>query len=281
MRLILPIILAAGVSSAHAQEPSLANPESITCGQKHCFVSNIGEKFDATAKDGDGFIVRTDLMGRLVAGSTIPEESVLNAPKGLALLDDVLYAVDLDRVVAFDAESGEAQGEWPALDGTEGLNDIAVLGDALLVTDFTGGRLLRLDPAEGYSVLAEGIPGANGVIAAPDNRTAYVAASGAALNGGFLYQVDLSAGAVKPLSQETGIFDGITWGPSGKLIVTDWVDIHAPTSGRILAFDPSSGAAREIDTPGPVIGPADLTMANQKLLIPALPEGRIVSISIK
>ncbi|RNF34000.1 Vgb family protein [Paracoccus methylarcula] len=280
MRLVLPIILAAAASSADAQERSLANPESITCGEEHCFVSNIGEKLDATARDGDGFIARTDLMGELVAGPAIPKDGILNAPKGLALLEDVLYGVDLDRVVAFDPETGETRGEWPAPDGTEGLNDIAVFGDALLVTDFTGGRLLRLDPAKGFIVLAAGMPGANGVIAAPDGVTAYVAASGAELEGGHLYRVDLESGRVEPLGRETGIFDGITWGPEGKLIVTDWVDIHAPTPGRILSVNPVSGSAREISVPEPIISPADLTATAQGLLIPSMLGGQIASLSL-
>lgn len=281
MRLVLPIILAAAASSADAQGPSLANPESIACGEEQCFVSNIGEKLDATARDGDGFIARTDLMGKPVAGPVIPKEGSLNAPKGLALLEGVLYAVDLDRVVTFDPETGETRGEWPAPDGTEGLNDIAVFGDNLLVTDFTGGRLLRLDPAKGFTILAEGMPGANGVISVPDEQSAYVAASGAELEGGHLYKVDLESGRVEPLGQETGIFDGITWGPEGKLIVTDWVDVHSPTPGHILAIDPASGVAQQIELSEPITGPADLTVTAQGLLVPAMPEGRIVNISLK
>lgn len=278
MRLVLPIILAAAASSAEAQERSLANPESIACGEEYCFVSNIGEKLDATARDGDGFIVRTDLTGQPVAGPVIPKEGSLNAPKGLALLEGVLYAVDLDRVVAFDPETGETRGEWQAPDGTHGLNDIAVCGDTLLVTDFTGGRLLRLDPTKGFTVLASGMPGANGVIAALDGVTAYVAASGAELEGGHLYRVELASGGVEPLGQETGIFDGITWGPEGRLIVTDWVDIHAPTPGRILDIDPVSVAAQHIDLSEPIIGPADLTATALGLLIPAMPDGRVMSV---
>lgn len=281
MRLVLPIILAAAASAAHAQEPSLANPESIACGREYCFVSNIGEKLDPAARDGDGFIIRTTLTGQPVAGPAIPAEGKLNAPKGLALLEGVLYAADLDRVVAFDPETGETRGEWAAPGGAVGLNDIAVLGEALLVTDFTGGRLLQLKPAEGFTILATGMPGANGVIAVPGNQTAYIAASGAQLDGGFLYRVDLDTGAVEPLGQETGIFDGITWGPGGNLIVTDWVDVHTPTPGRILAVDPVSGTARDIVMSEPIIGPADLTATAEGLLVPSIPEGRIVRVPLE
>lgn len=67
-------------------------------------VSNQGK--DPLSKDGDGFITETDRHGKIIKARF--QKGILNTPKGLATIGDVLYVADLDRVVGFNINNGKA-----------------------------------------------------------------------------------------------------------------------------------------------------------------------------
>ena len=80
--------------TALAQDSTgLANPESITSDGKYLYVSNIGNKLDPSAKDGDGFISKLSLDGKVIEHSWA--DTKLNAPKGTAVIRGVLYVTDI------------------------------------------------------------------------------------------------------------------------------------------------------------------------------------------
>lgn len=119
-------------------------PESVVIEGGVAYVSNIDSEPD---KWND-----TDGLGSI---SRLPEETEprwidstkdypINSPKGLCILDGILYAADNTRVLRFQLPAG---APLPAVDipGAVGLNDAATDGQHVFVTDTGGNAAYRLD----------------------------------------------------------------------------------------------------------------------------------------
>ena len=115
-----------------------ATPESVlhdTSADVY-LVSNInGAPLDA---DGNGFISRLSPEGEVLELKWIDGEAenvTLNAPKGMAIQNGMLYVTDIDCVRMFDAATGAAAGET-CIEGATFLNDLAPHPeDGVLVSD--------------------------------------------------------------------------------------------------------------------------------------------------
>jgi hypothetical protein len=98
-------------------------------------VSNVA--WNATARDGNGFISRVAPDGRVVALRWIAggaKGATLDAPKGLAIHGDTLAVADVGAVRLFDRATGRPLGELP-LPGVL-MNDVDFAADgSLWVTD--------------------------------------------------------------------------------------------------------------------------------------------------
>lgn len=253
-----------------------AHPESVLIGPEMRYVSNIGAKLDALGHDGDGFISLLDARGRIV---DLQAFTGLDAPKGMALLDGRLYVADIDRVVGFDLEShrqvfaATMHCAAPCL-----LNDIAVQGDRLLITDTLRGQLYALDPRTGvFALLAEGVPGANGIIWDAGHARAMIVAVGADFSGGDLFTWSVAEGLRKIPASPKRIFDGISQLPDGRILVSDWRSL-TPTPGAFLSVDPDIGESHPVDLGLPIRGPADFAFdaAGDTLWIPATVDGAVI-----
>lgn len=172
-----PAAVEAAVESEAAAEPATAAssaprleqlwvatgfeaPEGAVVGPDGTyFISNVAG--DGGTKDGNGFISKVDTDGTVLM---LRWAEGLDAPKGLAVLGDTLYAADLDRVVTFDAHNGTMR-DTIAIDGAQGLNDMTVWKDEVLVSDSATGSIHRLT-ADGAELLAasEGWAGINGIL---------------------------------------------------------------------------------------------------------------------
>ncbi|HEY8917380.1 MAG TPA: hypothetical protein VIM87_13100, partial [Chitinophaga sp.] len=85
-------LLACTVLAFHAfaqDETGLAHPESLHADGHFLYATNIGKAMEPTAKDGDGFISKLSLDGKMITPSITTEK--LNAPKGTAIIKGVLY----------------------------------------------------------------------------------------------------------------------------------------------------------------------------------------------
>jgi sugar lactone lactonase YvrE len=121
----------------------LATPESVLydAAADVYLVSNINGS--PLEKDNNGYISIFTPDGKAGAPKFIAggEKGVtLNAPKGMGIAKGVLYVADLDAVRMFDRKTGAPKGEV-AIEGATFLNDIAVEGDRVFVSDsgFKGG----------------------------------------------------------------------------------------------------------------------------------------------
>ena len=75
---------------------------------KEYFISSVNG--DPEAADNNGFITKLDGSGKILNFKFVQggvDNVVLNAPKGMALVDQTLYVADLDQLRAFDMVSGK------------------------------------------------------------------------------------------------------------------------------------------------------------------------------
>ena len=240
-----------------------SHPESITIDstQNRIFVSNIGKEMKPTAKDGDGFISEVLADGTIVKKHLTPQ-GTLNAPKGIAVVDDVIYVADIDRVVGFDINSGNPVFSWDFSQDTTFLNDLIAIEDRiLLVSASDTGAIYQISLGDRKITDLRGhVPGANGIAYNAETKTVYAVGLGENFNGkGNLYQLALSEpdAEFELIHSSSGFLDGIALLDNSHIIYSDWVDISKPTPGTIYLYDLSSKQTTTLALPIKISSPAD------------------------
>lgn len=120
------------------------------------YVSNIDG--DPSGKDGKGFIsiMRPDGSVRQLKWVT-----GLNAPKGMAMMDDKLYVTDIDELVEINIADSTVTNRYP-VQGAAFLNDAATDGEKVYFTDSKTGKVHVLENGR-VNTVAEGMEGINGI----------------------------------------------------------------------------------------------------------------------
>ena len=193
------------------------------------WVSNIGAG-GPLGHDGDGFLSRVHPDGRVEAGVIGPQHGAhLDAPKGMALVGDTLYVADIDRVRAFDADTGAPTGEI-AIAGAEFLNDVAAAPDGTLYVSDTGADA-NLTPT-GHDAVYRIRPGA-----APERWLSGATLgnpNGLAVTADAVWLVTFGSGELIELAldgtirarhaapQGQGSLDGIEPLADGRFLITSW-----------------------------------------------------------
>ncbi|MEZ4398812.1 MAG: hypothetical protein R3B06_02245 [Kofleriaceae bacterium] len=209
----------------------LATPESVLydAANDRYLVSNInGTPF---AVDDNGYIAVVAPDGKVVAGTWIDgaaADVTLNAPKGMAIVDGVLWVADITALRKFDLATGKPLGEV-AIPGAEFLNDVAATADGgVVVTDTAVDQAFASTGHDAiYKVAKDGtvstlikdpaLGGPNGVVVDADGSAWVVSFS-----SGELYKVD-PAGAKQPGEKlPKGQLDGVIALPGGDLLVSSW-----------------------------------------------------------
>lgn len=191
-------------------------------------VSNING--DPTDRDDDGFI------SRLLPDGTVENlkwidgadaEVILNAPKGLALVGEVLYVADIDHVRMFHRNTGESLGEIPVL-GSTFLNDVVADGDGGVLVSDSG---LNPDFSSSgtdtiYSISEHGVvrPLVEGVELARPNGLAV--AQGMVWNVSFgskeVRKLDRSGSLLESYQAPEGSLDGVEVLQDGTVLISSW-----------------------------------------------------------
>ncbi|HEV3224875.1 MAG TPA: ATP-binding protein [Puia sp.] len=137
----------------------------------------------------------------------------LNAPKGLGMYKDKMYAADISEVVVVDIPKGRLIRKIP-IEGASGLNDITVTDKGVVfVSDSKTGRIWKLENEKPILYL-ENVTGANGLKAVKDGL---VYAKGPGL---------MIADDKKQIRQIADIghdIDGIEPIGNGDYLATSWV----------------------------------------------------------
>ena len=231
-------------------------PESVIRSGDKLFVSNIGgATADPMATDSNGFISELSKDGKIVQRKF--QKGVLNAPKGMAIVKEVLYVADINRVVGFNIHSGDQVFviDIPA----KMLNDLCKVDDRhLCVSETVSGRVMLIDLQDKSVRFLGSIEGANGVTYDEKTGIVYAVGMGVNMTGGKMYMKDLkNTDTVFTMLQDspTGIFDGLEMFDRHHLIASDWISFTSK-NGRLLVYDLEnhSTAAFTIEA-----GPADIT----------------------
>jgi DNA-binding beta-propeller fold protein YncE len=200
------------------------SPESVyyDASSGFLFSSQIGG--NASAKDGNGRIVKLTLDGKIVDPKW--SKATLNAPKGLRAYRGTLYVADIDEVVGFEIASGREVARVKT--DAKFLNDLATAPDgAVYVTDSFQNRVyvIRNGTASVF-VASPQLELPNGILV--DGSRLIVATDGnpgrrgGGGTPGSLYAVDLATRAITQVTTGSiGTPDGVEPDGRGGFIVSD------------------------------------------------------------
>jgi hypothetical protein len=207
-----------------------AFPETVTYDPqtKVLYVSEFGSELKPAEKDGKGRISRVSLTGAVLDKQFLPiGGDVLNKPKGSWVVGDRLWVTDIDVVWVFDLKT--RRGKKLALPGIQFANDLAVMGNALYVSDNQADQLYRVEPADFLEMSGE--PKVTRVFKGKsiNPNGIYPAKNGSLLMVGFMsaeqqrgiYSMSPD-GEIKTLAAAVGRLDGLYEMDDGTLLITDW-----------------------------------------------------------
>jgi hypothetical protein len=246
------------------------SPESVIKSGDRLFVSNMGgTKPDPMALDSNGFISELSSDGRVIHQKF--QKGLLNAPKGLAVVKDVVYVADINRVVGFNVRSGDQVFE-AAIPSAKMLNDLCKVDDNhVCVSETVSGQVLLVDLTDKTIRFLGTIDGANGVTYERKKGILYAVGMGQNMSGGKIYMKDLkNTDTVFTVLENspTGIFDGLEMYDDSHLIASDWISFSSP-KGRLIIYDLNNHTTKTIDVES---GPADITYdpSSHTLFIPRM-----------
>jgi hypothetical protein len=259
--LLVCIISLINIFLLHAQKiiGGFEAPESVIKYNDKLFVSNIGGTApNPMALDSNGFISELSADGKMLERKF--SKAILNAPKGLAVCNYVLYVADINRVVGFDMNSGKQVFEL-AIPGAMMLNDLCTIdGNSLAVSETINGAVYIINiPGRKY-VFAGRIDGANGVTYDAKTKQLFACGMGVQMNGkGKLFVKDISSADTlftELPNSPTGIFDGLEFKDDDHLLATDWISTDAANkNGRFVVYGLKDHSVKTYLTS---ISPADL-----------------------
>lgn len=276
MRFLLPALLLAllpGTAALALQVTGLKNPAGfiVDPATGDYFISN--ENGGPNVRDNNGFITRLDKTGRIdklkfIEGGT--GGVTLHSPKGMVILDKILFVSDIDRVRRFDLATGRPLGELDlsALK-VDFLTGLAADGAGLLYIADTGAdTILKVDTRRGSKpavfVRDAALAGPHGLAVNPATG-ALVAVS---WNEGKILEIARD-GSIKVLFANSffntrfGNLAGVDFDAYGNMYVSDF------SQGKVIRIDPNfriQTIAEFLTTPAAVA----IDRRNHLILIPYL-----------
>ncbi len=273
------IFILPGPSPASAlQIKKLKGPQSFLHdpNTQGYFISNVNG--EPTAKDNNGFITKLDSHGKVVnlqfiRGGT--GKTVLHAPKGMAIADNVLYVADLDTLRGFDTETGRPvvtvampnpMGDSPR---SQSLADIVHDGQGILYASAPNtNTIYRIDISREHTVSLlirdEALAGPRGLALHPKTGRLIVVS----WDKGKILEVDRK-GAITVLVSNSFFtsrfqhLEGVDFDRWGNMYVSDF------TAGKIWRMRPDQRfhvIAEHLTTPADI----SVDRANHLILVPYL-----------
>jgi DNA-binding beta-propeller fold protein YncE len=197
---------------------------------KALYVGNFGgQKLAPAEKDGLGYISKVGLDGKVMEPRVFPAKDgdKMNKPKGIWIQGERLWVTDIDALWIFDLRS-KKQRRLEVQDA-KFLNDPAVMGKALYVSDNRNDTLYKIEPADfldakvkprvsavfsGAGVNPNGLhPSRTGML--------YMVGFAGPNNPRFIAALGVS-GQIKKLTEPFGGLDGIYELNDGSLLFTNW-----------------------------------------------------------
>ncbi|MFR9651783.1 MAG: hypothetical protein SNG35_07160 [Rikenellaceae bacterium] len=251
--------------------------EGTTSYDDTILISNFGgSALNPLNTDGLGYITQLN-NGALTL--LIPADGSLSAPKGMAEEDDYLYIADVGKVVVYNLNKLKAKPQTILFpEGELFVNDIVIEDDIAYISVTNTGNIYTLNVASPANLSSESlqlyttIPGANGLVIEDD--VMYIASyppDGNTTADNVIYTVEnLRNPTPRKLFNRMGQYDGLAI-EDDRLYFTNWVD------GEVGYLDLKTNAVTLLDM-GELSfsGPADITIEDDILYIPDLPNSRLV-----
>lgn len=215
----------------------------------------------------------------------IPADGNLSAPKGMFEKDGYLYICDVNKLVVYNLKALDKTPQtvrFPADDLF--LNDLVASGNTLYISVTNSGRIYTLDISNPSDITKSSlvkwldIMGPNGIII--DGNTMYIAsypADGKTTNANVIYKVsNLKKPTAEKFFNVASQYDGIALSADKKtLYISSW------TPASVSAVDMKSKKQTVLSVGEGLAGPADMTLINETLFIPDLPNSRVLIYPIK
>jgi hypothetical protein len=220
--LSLILILSFSFQSSNAQhklekkwetDTLLKVPESVyfDAAKQVLYVSNIDGKSDE--KDGKGSIGKVGLDGKIITTDWV---TGLNAPKGMALVKNMLWVADLDELAVIDITTGKITKRIK-VEGAKFLNDVTA--DTKGVVYVSDSRTLMVHKVENgvVTTFLDKLQGPNGLLVY--NKDLYV------LDKGALYKVGMGKVLEKLADGMDPSTDGLENVTGNEFIVSCWAGV--------------------------------------------------------
>lgn len=285
MKKLLSIFLTAFVIQTAASQATsevirkiegFKHPESVASDTRHFYVSNLGNVLDPNAKDGDGFISKLNKFGEIMEMNAFPDIK-LNSPKGMTILNDVLYVTDVDSIIGIDVRTKKVV--WGRMFfGTKYLNDILARDENTLYVSATDvNQIYEIDLlSDSVRVIGgSSTPRApNGLGADLVSSFLFIVSFGEDKESGEIGRLNLRTNEYETVFNEMGKFDGVFYS-NGRYYISDW---GLNGKGRLFVYDIRRDGLREIKPDsGYFQGPADFfyDFATRRIWLPCMLENAV------
>lgn len=224
------------------------------------YVSNINGNH--SVKDGNGFISKMRPDGTIIQ---LQWATGLNAPKGMAILNDKLYVTDIDELVEINIADSTISNRFP-VEGAAFLNDAATDGDKVYFSDSQTGKVHVLEN-RAVNTVAEGMEGING-LAFSEAGVLHI------LNGQGLIRYDINEKSIAPINE-------VVTGGDGLVIIDDNTYIASRWKGEIYLIKDGKEYLL-LDTTGEGSNTADIDyIADENLvLVPTFQKNRVAAYTL-
>lgn len=269
---IVALMILIGAQTATGQDTwvleGLEMPESVLVDseREQLLVSNIVGHPGET--DANGYLSRVSLDGTLIEREWV---TGLDAPKGMALIDNELLVADLGRLHIIDVDTGLIIDSLSP-DGAVFLNDVTSDANAAWISDLLTNTIWRYSDGTLERWLHNdqlALP--NGLLV--DGSRLLVGSWGVGLNDDFstekpgaLLSVDLASKAISIVVPSVGNIDGIV-SAGGVLFVSDWL------SGALLEVNEATKTV--VETKRFPKGLADIGADSEALYLPLMLDGQV------
>jgi len=255
-----------------------SSPESVIVKNQDVYVSNVGKELKPTQKDGDGFISKLDLNGKIKELHFIDG---LNAPKGMGIIGNTLFVADIDSVKGFDRKTKKEVFSL-TFDNVKFLNDITIKDKHTLFVGASDiGAIYEVNiKNKSYKKVID-FTTANGLFY--EDGILYAAELGSSPKTMFdakgkFYQIDLKSNKLAQLGSFEGVLDGVHK-VGDKLYISDWG--KSKKSGIVRVYDLKTKEESVLKLE-PFMGAADLWIdeKSNKLYLPQMLGNKLTIINL-
>jgi sugar lactone lactonase YvrE len=235
-----------------------SSPEGVAVVGDTLLISNVAG--DATEKDGLGWISRVSKEGKILEEKWVEG---LNAPKGMAAHNGLLYVADIDTFHTINIETGERLNSYK-IQGAGFLNDVTVWNGDVYVSDSARNTIHKLDENGSRPWLTAPIlSGVNGLLGQEDRLIV------STMTRGLLLSIDVD-GKIEELGSGMIDADGVAALGHGSFLVSSW-------TGRIWHVGPGGTVTSILETEAEGINQNDLTGVGSLIVVPNWSPGTVTA----